>query len=221
MLEETLRKALRVVFGGGTIISPANPLPVTSTAAVVEHGTATAGTNATLTDTAKDWEVGMWGDAYLEVTIAGVEYHRMITANTDDTLTFNALPGAVVVAAGDEYNITRETNPLSPLAKAAIFNAALPAIGANWLGADITPTDTPSFLRIYLTVAVAGTLSVARTIGGVTVVEELNHGVALVTDCAYMFDVEWRAGDGINLRFTATGANILVLRCDEIGASVS
>jgi len=221
MLEAVTRRILRAFFGSGTDISPANPLPVTSAAISIESGTATGGTNVTLIDTTKDWEVNMWADAYIEVTIGGVEYHRMITANTNDTLTFNALPGAVVVVAGDEYNITKETNPLSPLAKAEIFNAALPAIGVNWLGADITPTDTPSFLRIYLTVAVAGTLSVARTVGGVTVVEELNHGVNLVANSAYMFDVEWRAGDGINLRFSATGANILVLRCDEVGASVS
>jgi len=221
MLETTLQRVLRAVFGGSADISPANPLPVTSAAVSIESGIATGGTNVTLIDTTKDWEVGMWGDAYIEVTIGGVEYHRMITVNTNDTLTFNALPALVVVTAGDEYNITKETNPLSPLAKAAIFNAALPAIGVNLLGADITPTDTPSFLRIYLTVAVAGTLIVARTVGGVTVDEELNHGVGLVANCAYMFDVEWRTGDSLNLQFSATGANILVLRCDEIGAAVA
>jgi len=221
MIEETLRKALRVVFGSNANITAANPLPVTSLAAAVDSGTATGGTGVTLIDTAKDWEVDMWEDAILEVTIGGVEYHRTITANTLDTLTFNALPGAVIVGAGDSYEIRRVVSPFSPLAKAAIFNTALPAIGNDWLGADIIPTNTPSFLRIYLTVAVAGTLIVARTVGGVTVDEELNHGVGLVANCAYMFDVEWRSSDSLNFEYSATGANILVLRCDEISAAVA
>ena len=110
---------------------------------------------------------------------------------------------------------------ISPLSKAAIFNTALPGIGVDWLGADITPTNTPSFLRIYLTVAVAGTLGVARTVGGVTVVEELNHGDDLVANSAYAFDVEWRSTDSLNFRYSATAANILVFRADEIGAAVA
>jgi len=221
MLETTLKRVLRAVFGGAADISAVNPLPVTSLAAAAASGTATGGTGVTLTDTTKDWEVNMWEDAILEVTIGGVEYHRTITANTLDTLTFNALPGATVVSAGDTYEIRRIVSPLSPLAKAEIFNTALPAIGVDWLGAAITPTNTPSFLRIYLTVAVAGTLSIARTVGGVTVLEELNHGVNLTANSAFAFDVEWRSGDSLNFRYSATGANILVFRADEIGAAVA
>ncbi|GAI16402.1 unnamed protein product [marine sediment metagenome] len=200
--------------------TPTTPLPVTMQEIGLDSGVATGGSDTTLVDTAKDWEVDMWADAILEVDIDGVEYHRTITVNADDTLTFNALPAGVVVSAGDTYSIRRVVSLLSPLAKAAIFNQALPAIGVNWLGADITPTNSPSYLRIYLTVAIAGTLSVVRTVG-VPVVEQLNHGVALVTNCAYMFDVEWRTGDGLNFRYSATGANILVFRADEIGAAAA
>lgn len=108
---------------------------------------------------------------------------------------------------------------ITPLAKAAIFGTALPVAEADWLGVAITPTNSPSYLRIYVCVAVGGVLRVARTVGGVTVTENLNDGVALIADSAYMFTVEWRTGDSINIRYSATGANVTVLRIDEIGAA--
>jgi len=106
-----------------------------------------------------------------------------------------------------------------PLAKATIFNTALPAAEADWLDPAITPTNSPSYLRIYVCVAVGGVLRVARTVGGVTVIEDINSGVALVADSAYMFTVEWRIGDSINIRYSTTAANIIILRIDEIGAA--
>jgi hypothetical protein len=109
---------------------------------------------------------------------------------------------------------------LIPIAKADIFNTALPAAEAAWLGADIAPTNSPSYLRIHVAVAAAGVLRVARTVGGVTVVENLNAGVPLVANSAYSFVVEWRTGDSINFRYSVTGANILVFRANEIGGAI-
>lgn len=108
---------------------------------------------------------------------------------------------------------------ITPIAKASIFNTALPVAGADWLTTAITPTSSPSYLRIYICVAVGGVLRVTRTVAGVTVTENLNDGVALVANSAYMFTIEWRTGDSINIRYSATGANITVLRIDEIGAA--
>ncbi len=105
-------------------------------------------------------------------------------------------------------------------AKAAVFNTALPAIDADWLATAIAPTVSPSKLRIYVCVAVAGIFKIARTVATVTVVELLNSGSALVVNAAYMFDVEWRTGDTINFRYSANGANILTLRADEIGLAL-
>jgi len=94
----------RLEDAGGSEISAANPLPVTSEVGV-ESGTATSGSNITLEDTAKSWQVDIWEDAILEVEIGGIQYTREIDSNTADTLTFAALPGAVVVAAGCPYRI--------------------------------------------------------------------------------------------------------------------
>ena len=67
--------------------------------------------------------------------------------------------------------------------------------------------------------AAAGILRVARTVGGVTVDENLNSANALVANAAYIFDVEWRTGDSLNFEYSVTDANILVFRADEIGGA--
>ncbi|GAI11075.1 unnamed protein product, partial [marine sediment metagenome] len=93
---------------------------------------------------------------------------------------------------------------LIPIAKAAIFNTALPAAEANWLGSDIEPTNSPSYLRIYACVSVTGILRVARTQDATTVTEDLNSGTDLIADAAYMFTVPWRTGDSINVKYSVT-----------------
>ncbi len=106
----------------------------------------------------------------------------------------------------------------APLAKASIFNTALPAAEAAWLGAGITPTNSPSHLRIYVCVAAAGIFRVARTQGVTTVVEDLNSGAPLIANAGTLFTVPWRTGDTVNFRYSVTGANILRLLVDEIGS---
>ncbi|GAI77153.1 unnamed protein product, partial [marine sediment metagenome] len=99
----------------------------------------------------------------------------------------------------DLANLTK----LIPLAKASIFNTALPAAETNWIGTDITPTNSPSYLRIYVCVSVTGILRVARTVGA-TVTEDLNSGADLVAGAAYLFTVPWRTGDSINIKYSVT-----------------
>lgn len=207
-------------------------------------GDATGGSTTTLVDTSAVWEVDRWKDAVVEITHAadGKHYFVTITSNTADTLTFPAI--AVTVAAGDHYEIRMtlrladidkwggtaltgrdisgdlaNLTKLIPLAKAAIFNTALPDAEANWLGSDIEPTNSPSYLRIYACVSVTGILRVARTIDAVTVTEDLNSGTSLVADAAYMFTVPWRTGDSINVRYSVTTGTIKRLLIDEIGGA--
>lgn len=114
MLESVARRLLRAVFGGGADISAANPLPVTSGAAL-EQGVATGGTNTTLIDNTKGWQVNIWENAIVsvDIVVAGIEYHRELDSNAADTLDFTThpLPGGVVVAAGDPYTIRRVVAP--------------------------------------------------------------------------------------------------------------
>lgn len=108
---------------------------------------------------------------------------------------------------------------LIPIAKAEIFDTALPAAEANWLASDISPTNSPSYLRIYVCVSISGILQVARTVGGTTITENMNSGTALTADAAYMFTVAWRTGDSINIRYSVTGGTIKTLRIEEIGGA--
>lgn len=121
-----------------------------------------------------------------------------------------------VFGGGSDVDLAK----LIPIAKAAIFNTALPAADTDILGAAITPTNSPSWLRIYVTIAVAGKLYLRRTVSAATVSEDLNSGAALTANAAHCFGpIEWRTGDSLNLRYSVTGGNILVLRIDEIGAA--
>lgn len=123
---------------------------------------------------------------------------------------------AVEMLCGDGSGaLLASITQLTPVAKAGIFNTALPAIDTDWLGTDIAPTTSPSHLAIYVCVATAGIFSIARTNGGVTVTEQLNEGVALVANTAYGFKVSWLTGDTINFRYSTTGANILRLIANE------
>ncbi|GAH69338.1 unnamed protein product, partial [marine sediment metagenome] len=184
MLEDVLRRLLRSAFGGGSDISAANPLPVTSEAAI-ENGTATGGSDVTLEDNTKDWEVNMWADAILQVEIGGVEYHRTITSNTDDTLTFNALPALVVVSDEDKYSIRRVVSPFNPLSRVIIQSTAEVA-GVDILPAALAPINVPCLFRIQVAFDAAGVFSTTVTNGGVPVTTEFNHGVVLVADSLFM-----------------------------------
>ncbi len=109
-----------------------------------------------------------------------------------------------------------------PIDKAVLHNQALPAIGANWLAVDLTPTNVPTNFRINVSSTVAGTLSIAKTRGGVTVVENLNAvpGPILKVDSLYEFNIMVHSGDSINFRYTATGG-FMTLRVQEIDAAVA
>ena len=106
-----------------------------------------------------------------------------------------------------------------PIEKASVFNTALPSAEGDILSSDITPTSTPTFFRIYVCIDTNGILRVVRTVSDTTITENLNSGVQLVADAAYMFTIEVRAGDSINFRYSTTGGTIKTLRVDEICSS--
>lgn len=102
------------------------------------------------------------------------------------------------------------------ITKARVFNTALPAADTDFLGSDITPTNSPSYIRIYFVASIVGVLNVMRTVGAVTVSESLNSGLELTADAAYMFTVPWRTGDSINIQYSTTVGTTLVLDIVEV-----
>ncbi len=115
--------------------------------------------------------------------------------------------------------IGNSSDIIIPIAKASVFNTALPSAESGWLSTTITPSSSPSYLRIYTCVSVAGLLRVARTISETTTTENLNGGNNLTAGAAYMFTIEWRTGDSINIRYSVTSGTIYILRIDEIGGA--
>ena len=108
---------------------------------------------------------------------------------------------------------------LIPVTKGTKFNEAVgPA--ADIFDPDLSPSRTPTSFRIYAAFDTAGVLTVRRTKAGDTVSEELNSGVALVKDGAYVFDIVVDTGETINLQHSV-GATILYLIVLEVGAAVS
>lgn len=88
-----------------------------------------------------------------------------------------------------------------PTNRVDVFNTNLPFTGTGFFTA-ITPKRTPCLLRVYITVTVAGVLSLSRTKGGVTVTETLNQGNALVAGAAYMFPIAVSETETITLTYS-------------------
>ncbi len=229
MLEETLKRLLQA------IVEVSVDTGVADATSAVNH----------LDDSAKSWPVNAFENLIVEITGGtGEGQIRKITSNTANSIVpvtnFDTAPDATstyrigffgkmasdITAWGGTALTGRDISldlanlgKLVPIAKADLFNTALPAAEANWLGSDITPTNSPSYLRIYACVSVTGILRVARTVGGVPVTEDLNSGTDLVAGAAYMFTVPWRTGDSINIRYSVTTGTINRLLIDEIGGA--
>lgn len=140
--------------------------------------------------------------------------------------------GSLTDFSGGVYRVTEYdywlayTNSISgalftPIEKALVHNTALPAIGASWLATDITPTNTPSTLRIMVAVSIAGNFQARITNGGNTQVVVFNTvaGPALVAGGLYEFEMLVHAGDTVNFSYSTTGGTIQILRVQEIDAA--
>ena len=107
-----------------------------------------------------------------------------------------------------------------PETKGLVFNEAVGA-NADIFAAALAPTHSPTTFRIYACFDTAGVLIVRRTRGTppVTVSEQLNSGVDLNANAAYMFDIIVQEGDSLNL-WHSIGATILYLKVVEIAGAI-
>jgi len=62
----------------------------------------------------------------------------------------------------------------------------------------------------------SGILSVVRTSGGTSVVEQLNGGAPLNANTAYIFDVYMAPGESMNLRYSVDAT---ILKCQIMNLS--
>lgn len=204
MLEDVARRLLRAVFGGGADISVANPLPVTSGMAL-EQGVATGGTVNTLIDIAKGWQANIWENAIVAVEIGGIEYHREIDSNTNDTLDFTTNPLPVPVVAGCPYTIRRVVSPGE-----VHIDPFTDATGLNIVPANVRSTAIGSFKAVKVQCHFA-----AATSNPITIALDANAGAAYdtvlhiqtmgaSTDMIYYFpaNAKFEAGDVITVAWT-------------------
>ena len=96
---------------------------------------------------------------------------------------------------------------------ADLFNTPI-AANTNFFASDLSvPID--SAFRIYIAMSASGILSVVRTRGGTSVVEQLNGGAPLNPNCAYLFEVFYASEETINLRYSVDAT---ILKCQVIAA---
>lgn len=68
-----------------------------------DSGLATSGTTGTLVDNTRNWQTDGWINAWVAIEMGGISYFRKITDNDATSLTFSAIPTAVV--DGTPYSI--------------------------------------------------------------------------------------------------------------------
>ncbi len=185
-------------------VSAANPLPVTSGLAL-EQGVATDGTNVTLEDTTKGWAINMWEDAVVAVEIGGIEYHRHIVSNTADTLTIDALPALVLVAAGDPYTIRRVVSPGEVHIDSFTDNT-----GANILPAAVRSTAVGSFkaqkIHCHFAAATSNLITIALVANAGAAYDKplqvITMGASQDADYYFPAGAKFEAGDVITVAWT-------------------
>lgn len=129
-----------------------------------------------------------------------------------------------------EYHIERTCCPTSgttttlvrfpPIEKGIIQNTVLPAIGVNFLGTDIIPTNAPCSFIVQIAVSIAGIFRTAITNSGNTQIVDFNQLTALVANGLYIFEMLVHSGDTVNFRYSTTTGTIQVLRVQEADNAV-
>lgn len=209
MFEDVARRLLRAVFGAGADISAANPLPVDTGGAALEQGVATGGTNTTLVDNTKGWQVNIWENAIVsvDIVVAGIEYHRELDSNTADTLDFatHPLPALVVVAAGDPYTIRRVVSPGE-----VHIDPFTDATGANILPAAVRSTAIGSFkadkVHCHFAAPTSNPITIALDANAGAAYDKILHvatmGASQDMDYYFPAGAKFEAGDVITVAWT-------------------
>jgi len=103
---------------------------------------------------------------------------------------------------------------LKPEPKDSVYDKAV-LIGIPIFAANLEPTESPTTFRIYACFDDGGVLTVRRTVGATTVLENLNGGANLAANASYFFDIAVHYGEEINLSYNI-GAQCLSLKVWEV-----
>ncbi|MBA7597928.1 hypothetical protein ES703_04936 [subsurface metagenome] len=186
MFEETAKRILRAVFGGGGAVDIDLPTEfadlktalVTAVEAAIDTGTATSGSNTTIVDTGKSWEDNMWEDATFEVEIGAIRYLGIVISNTATTVTFAALPGGAAVIAGCDYGLKRPVDIADISDRAARLLGVVDSL-TKWGGTALTGRDISADLQALTDITITGIL---KSIGDIAGAESLIARIGAIAD---------------------------------------
>jgi len=130
-------------------------------------------------------------------------------------------PPSSMILVSDAVGLAKDST-FKGLLKASLLNVSISA-NTNILSSSITPSlatsTSPSIFRIYVAFDTIGVLSIVRTKGSITVVEQLNGGNALNANASYMFDIPVEYEESINLQYSVN-TTLLVLKVIEIAGVI-
>lgn len=114
----------------------------------------------------------------------------------------------------DNRNQRQVIRKAIPLQKALVHNTAKNA-NTDFLDSDITPSDPPCKLRIFVCLDTAAVFQADVTYDSTEVTVEFNEGVQLDADSIYGFDLLVHSGDTVNFQ-ADQNVTIKMLRVQEI-----
>lgn len=206
--------ALVNASGGGISLFTMDGTPLGALTAPDDAGVSNAGSNITLVDNQKYWDVNIWSGALLAISINGQEYRTVVISNTANSLTFNALPSGVIIGK-NKYTLKRLSFGL--ILAQATQNPTAVLAATDILSSDITPANPPDEIRVTVMTDTSAVFSVIITNNGVTTTCQLNAGVNINANCLYSFDIQTVPGDSLNFQVSIAG-NVM-LRAVEITSS--
>lgn len=174
--KKALKEGIRDVLGGGSDVNAVNPLPVTPGVGAIFDVSDRPG------------------------RLVGIIYG-------DQGQLAQRLTGEILVQLNQAGVEASDGNPIPvqnalPEIKASLFRHGVVA-ATDFLADEINTTMTyPVIWRIYAGFNAVGVLSLHRRIGAFTRIDELNAGVGLAANAAYMFDVMVEDGEEIQFQYS-------------------
>jgi len=206
-----------------------------TSAVVAGIGSATGGSNTSIIDSRKNWVANKWVGSQVQILkLNGNEYFCNILSNTDNQINFAAIPGGIVVNAGDLYSILATNDPsgaklirwgrdvapdwthaaevVAPGAATALVTQAVAAGAVGYIyGYFVSVTEANEFLVNWTSATVAYAMRLIFGAGGyVQDVETVALNEGLPAD----------AGTNITITNVNAGAALMVYQARLLYAEV-
>lgn len=103
----------------------------------------------------------------------------------------------------------------NPEAQDRLYDTGAQTANSDLFSSDITPSNSPSALRVTVALKSASIVNVKENDGSTTVNYDLNNGSQIGADELHVYDVPVRAGSSYNIQVESS-VGIKVLNVDEV-----